>query len=218
MLALGAPHSHHTIPELPPPTSTNRPSCTTQSVSSPCHAQLCHTHALQFASMDKLLRVNEDHLPSVLAALPLPDARKKAVMLQLGKWRRDPLKAITYMSSVAEDNLAASARPARAVRRATMVIASLSVFRSSDVLLTFLQPLQLHGQYAAPGKHVVCHVSTGTYLPVSNVPPHPLSPSLPHTVSDLQRIHIRVRASSRGASSVRYRRRQCARGRWIWRV
>ncbi len=83
--------------------------------------------------MDKLLRVSEDHLPSVLAALPLPDARKKAILPQLGQWRRDPLNAIAYMSSVAEDNLAASARPARAVRRATLVIASLSVFWSCHV-------------------------------------------------------------------------------------
>ena len=45
------------------------------------------------------------------------------------------------------------------------------------MLLTFPQPLQLHGHHAAPGKHVVRLVSAGTFLPVSNVTPCP--PSLP---------------------------------------
>lgn len=69
-----------------------------------------NTHLLQFACMDQLLRASEDRLDGILASLALSDDRKRGLLPDIAKWRRDPMSAIAFMSSVAAANAAAPSR------------------------------------------------------------------------------------------------------------
>lgn len=69
-----------------------------------------NAHLLQFACMDQLLSASEDRVDSIIASLPLTDDRKRGLLPDIAKWRRDPMSAIAFMSSVAAANAAAPSR------------------------------------------------------------------------------------------------------------
>jgi hypothetical protein len=95
------------------------------------------TRFLQFACMDQLLRASDDSLDSILASLPLTDSRKKSLLPEIAKWRRDPLNAIAFMSSIAAANAAAPSR-CTVTARATMVIVALNRFLNCAAHLSFV--------------------------------------------------------------------------------
>jgi hypothetical protein len=87
--------------------------------------------------MDELLRASDDSLPGLLATLFMSNARQRQLVPEIANWRRDPSRAIAFLSSMAADNVAMPARDATAATRATMVMHDVCFMPSAYLLPRF---------------------------------------------------------------------------------